>query len=385
MQTSKTSTLFQYNGYSSINTCPSYTIQNLMGTDLNIKDKSAVNIKAKRNSNFEMLRIIAMLMIVIGHLYKFWYESDSPESARNLENLFTPWFLTNQGVDIFILISGVFGINASLRKYANLWITIVYYSFISAIICVIFMHIPASKIIIWPLRDALVVPTSFWFIASYFALMLISPFINTLFKKPKITQLVYLCIFCYVDFIFQTMRPGFYGLTTWGGALLHFTTLYILGRIITLWNIRYNITVCIFAYILIVLGGYFLYESRLYSGSDTSVWIVFPSVCLILIFKSIKPFYNSVINNIAKASLGVYCFHARSQALVALIANPILFITYERYGNLPALIAAIIMAGAIYLITLPFDWVRLKYSYVPERIITTLYTKLKVKLQNYIH
>lgn len=28
-----------------------------------------------RNSNFELLRIVAMLMIVIGHLYKFWDNS----------------------------------------------------------------------------------------------------------------------------------------------------------------------------------------------------------------------------------------------------------------------------------------------------------------------
>ena len=55
--------------------------------------------RKERNSNMELLRIIAMLMIVCGHIFKFW-KSDyigMPEYDLMPDS----FFLTNQGVDLF--------------------------------------------------------------------------------------------------------------------------------------------------------------------------------------------------------------------------------------------------------------------------------------------
>lgn len=336
-----------------------------------------------RNSNFELLRIIAMLMIVVGHLYKFWNES--PEFASNSDDdIFYPWFITNQGVDIFILISGYFGIHATLKKYINLWFTLLFYAIISAVICVCVLHLPIIKIIMWPIREMFVVTSSLWFISTYFALMVFSPFINQLFNLPKESQLKYLILFLIVDVIFQTFSPGFYGLTTWGGALFHFVTLYILGRVVALWHIGvgWKISLCI--YLLMSIAGYFMWDDFLYSGKDTSPWILIPSVCLLWIFMAIPSFYSKVVNYVAKSSLGVYCFHSRSAILVSAIISPLLQDIFIDFGNVFTFMAVVMLAILIYLLTIPIDFVRQKLSLVIEPYLATVVLKANQLVDNLI-
>lgn len=307
-----------------------------------------------RNSNFELLRIVAMLMIVIGHLYKFWDNS----AVSQEEGIIYPWFLTNQGVDIFILISGIFGINVSIKKYVSLWLTIVYYGFICAVILWLGLDKPISILLTMPLREGLVIPSHLWFVSTYFALMVFSPLINTLFTKSKVTQFYYCILFLGVDVVFQTRTPLFYGLTTWGGSLLHFIALYVLGRIVFLWKIKMPLILVIGVYLISVVLGFFMWDNALYSGKDTSIWIILPSLCLIFICKDTKSFYNRLINHIAQASFGVYCFHALLISLISIIINPILSQIFMRMGNAGVTLISCGISILIYLITLPVDSLR---------------------------
>lgn len=88
--------------------------------------------KKQRDSNFELMRIIAMLMIVLHHLcqHGLWF---SPENSHSLNssvaNSFSLWtgLLGNW---LFILVSGYFGtgMNFSWKKLFKLWFQIFFTS-----------------------------------------------------------------------------------------------------------------------------------------------------------------------------------------------------------------------------------------------------------------
>lgn len=325
-----------------------------------------------------------MLMIIIGHLYKFLDISESTFAQERNEIIY-PWFITNQGVDIFVLISGFFGINISLKKIINLWLTIVFYSFICALILLIAQDQSIFSLITFLVREALIIPSRLWFVSTYFALMLFSPLINTLFKKSKLTQFYYCVLFLAIDAVFQTKSPLFFGLTTWGGALFHFITLYILGRTIFQWKITCPMTIASVIYIISVALGFFMWDNAYYSGKDTSIWIILPSLCLIIICANFKPFHNSFINWVARSSFGVYCFHAYLISLISFYVNPLLSKTLFDSGNIGVISNSIIISIIIYILVLPIDGIRRRISSSFENYILRLFNIINSGIAKIIH
>lgn len=125
----------------------------------------------KRESNYELLRIILMLLIIVGHL------------LLNSERLGTigtkEYYITNImrsftvfGVNGFILLSGYFGINLNYKKLIRLDIKIVFYTWIFWIIGIISgihqINIIKDILLIFP-----VITKRYWFITDYFVLCIL--------------------------------------------------------------------------------------------------------------------------------------------------------------------------------------------------------------------
>ncbi|EOU1923475.1 hypothetical protein DMN38_09310, partial [Clostridium perfringens] len=90
-------------------------------------------IKIKRESNFELLRIISMFMIVVLHVLNHGGIYKSTNIYSNdfiIVNLIES--LSIVGVNCFVLISGYFGINSrfSFRKCMKIYIQVIFYSII---------------------------------------------------------------------------------------------------------------------------------------------------------------------------------------------------------------------------------------------------------------
>lgn len=77
----------------------------------------------KRNSSIELLRIISMLMITTGHLYSFWMNGFDGKTPVLEDYNFLPYIITRPGVDIFVLISGYFGIRSKIKSAISLYFT----------------------------------------------------------------------------------------------------------------------------------------------------------------------------------------------------------------------------------------------------------------------
>lgn len=91
----------------------------------------------KRESNFELLRIICMLMIVMSHIIMFHPSTLESTSGINyyIGNIVKSFVVV--AVNCFILISGYYGINFKLNKLLKLESQVWSWSVIIFLTCII--------------------------------------------------------------------------------------------------------------------------------------------------------------------------------------------------------------------------------------------------------
>ena len=177
-----------------------------------------------RESNFELLRIVAMIFIVAHHFL----------IASGNINYYSPTLCGGEfansflvcGVDCFILISGYFGIKCNVYKFLKIVFLILLTVFIEYILATIpatsrFINLHYAVHHIVPLfKD------TNWFIPSYIGLMLLSPILNKALEHASSKELTVwtaamtvLCLYSY----FFSITP----VDTTGYNLIQFIYLYI--------------------------------------------------------------------------------------------------------------------------------------------------------------
>ena len=254
-----------------------------------------------RNSNFELLRIIAITFIVIWHIS---IHAQKGELASHNYIL----AITITGVNLFVLISGYFGIKLSWRSLLTFVSTIAYYNIITIILKWGITGTPPDidsiKFLLEPIKES-----RWWFINCYFNLMLLSPIINIALNKCTERQLKYflgvlLFISCISGFCFRN------SINLNGYNTFQFVTMYVLGNAIHKFELParfstkyfsaiYLTTVlCIFISSFILIPGSRFYNNPL---------VIISAVCFFCIIAKMN-FYNRTINHIATFTFPVYLF-----------------------------------------------------------------------------
>lgn len=159
----------------------------------------------KRQENFEVLRSIAMVMIVICHLYGYAI-GDNPFSisTRGVSNYLLSEFLvvcSSVCVNVFILISSYFSFNRplNLKRITLLWLQIVFYSLLLTSLSIIVSSsaIPWKELIrsLFPVTNY-----AYWFCTVYFGFVFFTPFLSkmvmALSRKEHEMLLIVLFVFC---------------------------------------------------------------------------------------------------------------------------------------------------------------------------------------------
>lgn len=131
------------------------------------------NMVGERDSNMELMRVICMFMIVLCHSSFCVAWDEVPLSSTMLR------FGANVGVYGFVLVSGYYMINStiSVTKLLRLWITVFSYSagvyFILAMYGAIHVNLLDAFRYCTPFTSG-----RYWFVSTYFMLMLVSPLLN---------------------------------------------------------------------------------------------------------------------------------------------------------------------------------------------------------------
>lgn len=281
--------------------------------------------KSTRQSNIELLRIFAIILIVAHHIAVHSDFSFSNDSIA-LNKLWIQFIEIGgkMGVNIFILISGYFGVTAIYikpQKAIKLWLQIFTYSVICSLIGLIFLG-ENFGIKDFAKNFLPITYSRWWFASTYFVLYLLSPFLNRFLNSlNKKDYFKFLLLLTTIWSVIPTLLAQ-----SWqSNALLWFVFLYSCSGYV---RIHMNINkykskyFFIFAAVLIlltycsvvifdILGLRFSFFANhatyFYAMERLPIFLV--SLMLFCGFLTLKINYNFTINIISSATFGVYLIH----------------------------------------------------------------------------
>ena len=268
-----------------------------------------------RQSNFELLRILAMLLVLVLHC-NFW-PIGIPDAADFHDAPLTTWTRTLFQsaaivcVNVFILISGWFKIKVSLKGFFNFIFQCLFFSFGTYLVMFCLGKAPFSLTII---AECLGISKVEWFIKSYIGLYILAPALNIFSDKASRKQLFWVLV---AFFTFQTI----YGMTMTaqfiqrGYSTFSFIGLYLLARYMRLYPSRILSRLSLWSYLgsVGVLSVLFYINQMIKSPLDMYAYInpliIFSSMGLFLTFGNIKMRTSPVINTISRSSFAIYLLH----------------------------------------------------------------------------
>lgn len=280
--------------------------------------------RKQRQSNYELLRIVAMVMIVFHHfaLHGGFEYSSTVLSVPKL------WVTLIQlggktGVNLFVMISGYFLIQDTAecnpKKALKLWGCVLFYSVVLSVGNVLFGQDAGRRVSVWDFLP--IMEGKWWFASTYFVLFLIHPYLNFLLRAmDKAAYQRYLLLMLFL----WCLIPTVFGIALEYSYLMWFITMYSLAGYIRLyglntsWNRYFGVLAMAFGILTYARGVVFpILEARwaffakytydIYDMNKLPVF--FFSVCLFMVFANWTLPCKNWINLISSATFGVYLIH----------------------------------------------------------------------------
>lgn len=342
------------------------------------------NIK-KRQSNFELLRILLMFFVLVEHadfhVLGIPTKEDvlgSPESA--ITRIFFE-FMSVGAVNCFIMISGWFGINMKFRSFSKF----LYQIFFFFITIYVFLIILGEEFNIREDIKPLLLFKGGWFVKSYLILLCLSPALNYFIEHaPRNKQKHVLISFFFFQTIYGWLSPDT-GFFNEGYTPISFVGLYLLARYLRTSRpafSRYDIGKDLIIIMSIVILQSLLSFLSILGGHDvtfkmisyTNPLVIITSLYLIFFFSKLK-FSNKFVNFIGASSFAVFLFHCHPNIYFNYFS---VFVKqlYESYDSIICILMIGFFLILIYVLSITIDLTRmLSYEYI-ERIISK-YNKIE--------
>ena len=166
--------------------------------------------KAERESNFELLRIVAMFCVVVYHAVCA-LDISFPAGEMSLDRFFFQlcYCAGDLGNSLFVLISGYFLVRSpfSLRRVLRLWAQTLFYSLLLGALALA-AGWPLSRGNVWHMA-APVLSISYWFINCYLVFCFLNPTLNRLYAALERRDFKRLLAVMFVCFsLLRTLVPG---------------------------------------------------------------------------------------------------------------------------------------------------------------------------------
>lgn len=298
-------------------------------------------MKQERNSNYELMRIISMIMIIIGHLITHGNMLNNCTNLaikRILEFIFDTLVIH---VNSFILLTGYFQ-STNKFKQSKIWSLInssLFYKVAIMLVLFFCFNITFDKVTI--IRKIFILNLDeYWFIKLYLFLYILSPFLNILISKIEKKQYNYLLISLFILFSILPYLTGCKAFDNNGYTLYNFIFLYLIGAYIRKypikeWYIFKNIPNNIYkiilyvSFIAVVIANYCIEQTsgllltynhtfneifgNIYhmTRAYSNPFVIVQTIIYFSIFTTYN-FKNKIINNISKLVMGVYLIHDNS-------------------------------------------------------------------------
>lgn len=275
----------------------------------------------ERQSNIELLRLLSIFTLLFLHFYR---HSLLPSTVYAEQVGFWKNFplaltsLTSLQVNIFILISGWFGIHTTPKKVINFVLLCVFYGVFTYCISLGLGNIFSVKDFAMSFM-----PFSFmkgwWFAKAYLYLMLLAPLFNKAIEHMSKREYIYvLCVL--------TLINSYYGffckqeINAYGGNFMQLMYVYFIGRYLALhvhfdkeklrkWSAIFSVvSVALYAIVWIINDNYLHVVNSYTFLNRNNLWSMVNSTSIFLFFTTLQ-FDSKSINWLAKGVFPVYLIH----------------------------------------------------------------------------
>lgn len=341
----------------------------------------------KRNSNFELLRVICMILIIVGHAIMY-HGSLGELGTTNyyIGNIIRSFCM--MAVNCFVLISGYFGINFSIKKIIKIDITVVFYSIVIFLLSVILgIHSITPKtdiLLLFP-----ILTKRYWFISIYIVLCLISPIlniiVNSLEKKQYKNLLIILLVLFYIlpTALYAINAPTITGDSGYG--IINFICLYLIGRYISLYYrdskpktfylTGYIIVSCLLFLSNHILSEIFGFYFNTFISYDT-IFALLSAIMLFMFFKNIS-INSKLINKLASGCFASYIIHMHPTISRYIFKD---IFNIQKYTEITYLLSLLIIPILVFIITSIVEYIRvLIWGGVEEKICNLVCDTILVK------
>ena len=218
------------------------------------------NIKksaTERDASFDLLRIIAMILVMVTHVdFMGFYGEVGGEIAFSNLQVFSYAMMKCSSiicVDLFVLISGWFGLRPTLHKLAKLLFQIWFFAIIIEVYFLVFDNSQSMSF------SRVVDVFSFygyWFVPAYLLLYVCSPILNSFVENSS--QKTFLTVLAGY-YTFQFIFGWIFQITYFnkGFSPLSFFSLYLTARYIKIYGIKYlekyKLSRLVWLYIMILI------------------------------------------------------------------------------------------------------------------------------------
>lgn len=337
-----------------------------------------IKLNSQRQSNMELLRIVAMFLVLVVHADFAALGHPTHADAVN-ETMVTIWRYVFEGlaivcVNVFVLLSGWFGIRPTWRGFFKFIFQVAFFSiglFVLGLCmgwsefswgnlasAITFTNVPATECI--PL---------YWFIISYMGLYLFAPVLNAFVEHASKHKLGAVTL---AFFAFQTLYGWLIG-NEWtifkdGYSTFSFMGLYLLAQYVRKYPMKWtqlaavaDLGIYVFTGLLIAAIGFAGVWFKI-SGLNTLILaysnplVILESLFLLLFFSKIK-IQSPIINFIGGSAFSVFLVHLNPNFYFAAFKRPI---CYMDANYSPAMATLMILAYmlAIYVASVLVDQVR---------------------------
>ena len=302
----------------------------------------------ERVSNIELLRIVALWMIVVFHILAFTICQVFSDASYIYKAI---WLPLHVGVVLFILISGYFRIKPSTKGIIKLLSYMFVYTVPVGLIKIYYDGGGMIDIV----KTCLFVSNSpYWFMRTYLCLYVASPIINKLLDISGAKQ--NLTIILILSFIALYLGLAHFDESLNSGKnVVNFSLIYILGAMINKYKIweKYSRWSYLWIFLSMNLLEIFIYS--VFAGNligEGFFYICFHYCSPILIFNAIMlfcftlnfKFKSRIVNWAARSALAIYLFHP---IIVHSIIEPVTHYLYDYNSSFLFVFPLILIIGAV--------------------------------------
>ena len=277
--------------------------------------------KAKqRLSNIELLRLVAMFLIVLTHA-NFFSIGRPKIGAYNAEPLWVTFRFGLQsfsyiGVNLFILISGYFSIKPKFRSVSAFLFQILFFSLTVLGILFIVGEAMGQPLVKWShLCNAFMILSRYnWFIPAYLLLMLFAPMVNAFCENSSRQQLALFILLLFGASSYLGWGLHYSKEFNDGYSFVSLILLYVIGRYLRLhhhWMVNRSYKTDALHFVLYVILNTTIALWRMQNPYKMSLFALnnpiqlYGAVCFFLFFTKWH-FQSTVINKLAMGTFGIF-------------------------------------------------------------------------------